>query len=472
MPAEIERVGRTLAYSADGDHGAPTLAQHIRGASLPAGDVEAEQWRILRGLRGPKVFPVKLNVDATNEITATGHPIFIPKNRSYEVVAVSEAHTVVDATATANLKLEVCADGDAAASGTDLLAATAINMKATANTIITVMLNQQSTSLTGAALNVVKPGQHLKVHMALDNATATITNGYEGVITVWLRPIEADGNNRKNITYTISKGEDLAATGQCIFIARDHRWKVTSIKEVHGVVQGAVAEYLKVERCQGVEAAAAGDDLLAATDIDLTDTINTVQTGTILTTSNIHILEMGDRLVIHAASSAAAAEATTTYNGCIVVTVEPYLADASGIEEQYIMLTAGVASDWGVLGQTFFIGDDRLWKVKDIDEIHSVIETGVAAPSLQIERCQGTEAVAGGDKLMAAQAIDLDATKDTIQSGTIVTTGDRDVLADGDRLVAYGTNDSASDAAVALTNCEMLVQVRLERTAIQYVSTT
>lgn len=76
--------------------------------------------------------------------------------------------------------------------------------------------------------------------------------------------------------------------------------ELVSVKEVHGTAgndSGAVT--LSVERLQGTETIGNGDTVINAT-INLKGTANTVQTGTLVTTSDIHIFAAGDRVGLNA----------------------------------------------------------------------------------------------------------------------------------------------------------------------------
>ena len=95
------------------------------------------------------------------------------------------------------------------------------------------------------------------------------------------------------------------------------RETVTKISEVHATVAGQ-AGTLTVERLQGTEAPGSGDDLLATTKIDLTATINTVQSPTLTGTAANLILEVGNRLALKVASGAA----TSLANACVTIETE------------------------------------------------------------------------------------------------------------------------------------------------------
>jgi len=71
------------------------------------------------------------------------------------------------------------------------------------------------------------------------------------------------------------------------------------VKEVHGTAgNDSEAVTLSIERLQSTETSGNGDQVVAAT-INLKGTADTVQSGTIVKTSNIHIFEAGDRVGIN-----------------------------------------------------------------------------------------------------------------------------------------------------------------------------
>ena len=109
-----------------------------------------------------------------------------------------------------------------------------------------------------------------------------------------------------------------AADVASIFFTASFRCRVTKITEVHATVAGQ-AGTLTVERLQGTEAPAAGDDLLGATKFALTATINTVVPGTLTATGAHLILEVGNRLALKLASGAA----TSLANANVTVELEP-----------------------------------------------------------------------------------------------------------------------------------------------------
>jgi hypothetical protein len=75
--------------------------------------------------------------------------------------------------------------------------------------------------------------------------------------------------------------------------------ELVKVMEAHGTAGsdgGAVT--LSIERLQGTETSSNGDQVVAAT-INLKGTANTVQTGTIVKTSNIHQFAAGDRVGVN-----------------------------------------------------------------------------------------------------------------------------------------------------------------------------
>lgn len=95
---------------------------------------------------------------------------------------------------------------------------------------------------------------------------------------------------------------------------------------------------------------------------------------------------------------------------------------------------------------TFFIADRR-YKVKSVRSVH---RTASSSGTVMVERLQGTEAKDAGDDLLSA-AISTAGTGDTVNTGTLVTTGVT-VLEAGDRLglVDGGTLTNAVELCVTV----------------------
>jgi len=116
----------------------------------------------------------------------------------------------------------------------------------------------------------------------------------------------------------LSVSLNFAAVGVAfIFFVAPFRCRVTKISEVHATVAGQ-AGTLTVERLQGTEAPGSGDDLLATTKVDLTATINTVQSPALTATVAHLVLEVGERLCLKLASGAA----TSLANAALTVELE------------------------------------------------------------------------------------------------------------------------------------------------------
>jgi len=80
--------------------------------------------------------------------------------------------------------------------------------------------------------------------------------------------------------------------------------ELVSVKEVHGTAAGQTGT-IGIERLQGVETSGTGDQVVAVNGIDLEGTADTVQSGTIITASNVHIFEAGDRVGVELAGNSA-----------------------------------------------------------------------------------------------------------------------------------------------------------------------
>ncbi len=97
------------------------------------------------------------------------------------------------------------------------------------------------------------------------------------------------------------------------FFTAPVKCEVVAVREVHATAgddAGAVTGTIR--RCQGTEAATAGDDLLGTTKINLKGTALTEQTPALTGTSANLVLEAGDRLSLDVTGT------TTTLAGVIV----------------------------------------------------------------------------------------------------------------------------------------------------------
>jgi len=134
----------------------------------------------------------------------------------------------------------------------------------------------------------------------------------EGLLMKWI----ASFNGR----FTASQDIAAASVDGFMFTA-PFECKVTKISEVHAVAGndgGAVSATIK--RCQGTEAATAGDDLLGVSKINLKGAANTVQSPALTATPAHLTLAAGDRLSIDYTGTL-----TTLAGGAITVELESTL---------------------------------------------------------------------------------------------------------------------------------------------------
>lgn len=94
-----------------------------------------------------------------------------------------------------------------------------------------------------------------------------------------------------------NQGPAFADAVSSIFFIADRAYTVTSIEAVWSTAESTGAMDIQVQRLQGTEAIAAGDDLLSAV-IDATGTADTVNAGTLTATAALLDLAAGDRLAV------------------------------------------------------------------------------------------------------------------------------------------------------------------------------
>ena len=99
------------------------------------------------------------------------------------------------------------------------------------------------------------------------------------------------------------------------FFTAPVKCEVVSIREIHAVAgSDGSAVSGTIRRCQGTEAATAGDDLLGSTKLDLKGTALTEQAPALTSTTANLTLEAGDRLSLDVTG-------TTTALAGVIVTV-------------------------------------------------------------------------------------------------------------------------------------------------------
>lgn len=98
----------------------------------------------------------------------------------------------------------------------------------------------------------------------------------------------------------------------------------------------------------------------------------------------------------------------------------------------------------------FFIAP-RAMRVRSISEVHAVAAGGASA--LQVTKDTGTAAPGAGTDLLTSTGFDLNATANTVQNGTLVTTLGVTTLAAGNRLSVDFANAIQSSVGVVVTVC-------------------
>ena len=118
-----------------------------------------------------------------------------------------------------------------------------------------------------------------------------------------------------------SSHEIAAASVDGFFFTAPFACTVTKVSEVHAVAgNDGSAVTATIKRCQGTEAATAGDDLLNSTKINLKGAANTVQSPALTATGAHLALAIGDRLSVDFTGTL-----TTLAGGAITVELESTL---------------------------------------------------------------------------------------------------------------------------------------------------
>lgn len=131
--------------------------------------------------------------------------------------------------------------------------------------------------------------------IGLTSGTQSITGAKTFVTSISITP--ADGLTVGGIivptTFPIVTVLNALSVSTALFIA-DAAYQVVSVRASWGVVGGALAA-LNIEKLTGTTAPGSGTAVLTA-DLDLTGTVNTVNTGTLTGTVGNLQLAAGDRL--------------------------------------------------------------------------------------------------------------------------------------------------------------------------------
>lgn len=110
------------------------------------------------------------------------------------------------------------------------------------------------------------------------------------------QPSQFEVSTQAYLTVTCNMVLNTAVVDQVFYIAPEPM-EVVEIHEIHSTKGTDAGDVIAtVKRCQGTEAATAGDDLLGATKINLKGDNNTLQTPALTATSADLQLAAGDRL--------------------------------------------------------------------------------------------------------------------------------------------------------------------------------
>ena len=254
----------------------------------------------------------------------------------------------------------------------------------------------------------------------------------------------ADGTNwnqlqtqRPNVISLPIFVSGVAATG--IIYTADRPLQVVSITEMHGTAEKtATTLTLTVTKDTGTTAAGGGTALLK-TALDVVGVAaNTVQTGTLTTTSSALVLAPGDRLGVKLSASA-----TELAN----VTLEIGLQMADPRLEITAPLTAPTTA--ALETQTFFVAD-RAYQVTAATAVWGTAEATAATLTLDLLKETGTTAPGSGNSITTG-ATSTKATANTVVNYTTSATPSYLVLAPGDRLSAKFSAASTELANVVVT---------------------
>jgi len=113
--------------------------------------------------------------------------------------------------------------------------------------------------------------------------------------------------------YIVATHNIASSVADVQFFTAPVKCEVVGIREIHAVAGNDAGEVTgTIRRCQGTEAATAGDDLLGSTKINLKGTALTEQAPALTATTANLTLEAGDRLSLDVTGT------TTTLAGVIV----------------------------------------------------------------------------------------------------------------------------------------------------------
>ena len=274
-------------------------------------------------------------------------------------------------------------------------------MKGTANTRQTATLSSDPAALEFTG------GDRLSLNFTGNTQTLAGVN-----VTVWVQYY----TTMAEISF-YRPGVD--GNDQAFFLA-NRPYTVWGISYAHKTAEATAATmWVQVDKATGTQAPGAGTNLLTNnTDNGFGGkaTLNTVQTGSLVTTAGVTTLAAGDRLTVDYAGS------PTEHAGvCITVAFTP---EAGRIEANYFRRDTD-ATDTCILQAN---RDFQLW---DGRQVHAVAAGG--ASTAQLVKDTGTDAPGAGTNLLAT-AWDLNATANTVQVLDPVTVKATQLLVAGNRL--------------------------------------
>jgi len=313
-----------------------------------------------------------------------------------------------------------------------------------ADMLLSWILEETTVGITGSFIghNVIHPNERVSVYFEQDDGlTVQDTTEYRGNVTVTLQEVEAEKHQEQLIPVHLSDEDNLATTGICVFTASEHRWKVTSVQESHAVVDGnAGAIEMRVVKATGTETAATGTIVVddAGSGLDLKSTINTVQTGTIITAGSVDILEEGDRLIL-VGGIAGTETALGTYDGVTRIIVAPELSTPSTAKIFSYPIEKAVL----VAGADLFIAEQD-YRVLGFSFTPVIADATGASTALMFERLADGQAVEAGVDLNVLADFDAQGAVDTVQH--VVPIAANAIVAAGERIAVHATLVGADTA--------------------------
>jgi hypothetical protein len=135
--------------------------------------------------------------------------------------------------------------------------------------------------------------------------SSAITLGASGAVTFGVDPTLSSGDSLSALgekVITKAYGQTVAEHVSDVFFIVEQNYTVTGVDVAWTVAETTGAMDVQVQRLQGTEACASGDDLLASV-VDATGTANTVAAATLTSTSALLNLSDGERVCVELSAS-------------------------------------------------------------------------------------------------------------------------------------------------------------------------